>query len=54
MVQFEAERAAAEKIIMKYEWRPELCRIGIMGCEPGNRFWPGPHEFAPIPKDFRG
>jgi hypothetical protein len=54
MVQFEAERTAAEKIIMKYEWRPELCRKGIIGCEPGNRFWPGPQEFAPIPKDFKG
>ncbi len=54
VVQFEPERTAVEKIVMKYEWRSELCRKGIIGCQPKNRFWPDAQEFAPIPKDFRG
>lgn len=54
IVNFEPERAAVEKIVLKYEWRSELCRKGIIGCEPKNRFWPDAREFAPIPRDFRG
>jgi hypothetical protein len=54
VVVFEPERAAVEKIVLKYEWRSELCRKGIIGCEPTNRFWPDAGEFAPVPKDFRG
>jgi len=54
VVQFEPEHAPAERIILKYEWRPELCRKGIIGCGPKNRFWPDDQEFAPIPKDFKG
>ena len=54
VVQFEPESSPVEKIIMKYEWRSELCRKGIINCGPRNRFWPDDHEFAPIPKDFRG
>ena len=53
IVHFEPERAAVEKIVLKYEWRSELCRKGIMACEPRNRFWPDAQEFAPIPRDFR-
>ena len=53
VVQFDPERTSVEKIVMKYEWRSELCRKGIIGCEPKNRFWPDP-EFAPVPRDFRG
>jgi len=60
VVDFEPERAVAEKIVMKYEWRSELCKKGIIGCAgcggcgPSNRFWPEHHEFAPVPRDFRG
>jgi hypothetical protein len=56
LVHFEPEHAHAEKIVLKYEWRSELCRKGIIHCGPKNRnrFWPDEIEFAPIPKDFRG
>jgi hypothetical protein len=54
LVQFEPEHAPAEKIVLKYEWRSELCRKGIIRCGPKNRFWPDKQEFAPIPKDFKG
>ncbi len=54
LVHFDPDHATAEKIILKYEWRSELCRKGIIPCGPKNRFWPEDHEFAPIPKDFRG
>ena len=53
-VHFEAEPTHAEKFVLKYEWRSELCRKGIIPCGPKNRFWPGEMEFAPVPKDFRG
>jgi hypothetical protein len=53
MVRFEAEMRVAEKIVVKYEWRSELCRKGIITCEPKNRLWPG-GGFAPVPRDFRG
>ncbi len=54
LVHFDPEQTAAERIVLKYEWRSELCKKGIIPCGPKNRFWPGDHEFAPIPKDFRG
>ncbi len=54
MVQFRPEHTVAEKIVLKYEWRSELCRKGIIPCGPKNRFWQDDSEFAPIPKDFRG
>jgi hypothetical protein len=54
VVQFDPEHAIAEKIVLKYEWRSELCRKGIISCGPKNRFWPDDLEFAPIPKDFKG
>lgn len=57
VVDFQPERTVAEKIVMKYEWRSELCKKGIisgLGCAPANRFWPDQQEFAPIPRDFRG
>lgn len=53
-VHFDPEHTIAEKIVLKYEWRSELCRKGIISCGPKNRFWPDHYEFAPIPKDFRG
>lgn len=57
VVEFQPERARAEKIVMIYEWRSELCRKGIISggvCGPANRFWPEYQEFAPVPRDFRG
>ena len=54
LVQFEPEHSSAERIVLKYEWTSELCRKGIIGCDPKNRFWPEDQEFAPIPEDFNG
>ncbi len=54
VVHFNPEHTVAEKIVLKYEWRSELLRKGIIPCGPKNRFWPDDYEFAPIPKDFRG
>jgi hypothetical protein len=54
VVHFHPEEKTAEKIVLKYEWRSELCRKGIIPCGPKNRFWPEDNEFAPIPKDFKG
>jgi hypothetical protein len=53
-IKFEPEIAAVDRIVMKYEWRSELCRKGIIQCGPANRLWPDGQEFAPIPRDFRG
>jgi hypothetical protein len=53
-VHFEPEPMHTERIVMKYEWRSQLCRKGIIPCGPENRFWPDDMEFTPIPKDFRG
>jgi hypothetical protein len=53
-VQFEPENIVAEKIVLKYEWRQELCKKGIIGCGQKNRFWPNGDGFAPVPRDFRG
>ena len=54
VVHFDPEPAAAEKIVLKYEWRSELCRKGVISCGPKNRFWPDDREFAPVPRDFKG
>jgi hypothetical protein len=53
-VQFEPEHTPADKVVLKYEWRSELCRKGIINCGPRNRFWPGDSDFVPIPKGFNG
>jgi hypothetical protein len=54
VVQFDPEHTTASKIVLKYEWRSELCRKGIISCGPKNRLWPDGSEFAPVPKDFKG
>jgi hypothetical protein len=54
VVHFDPEDSMAERIVLKYEWRSELCKKGIIPCGPKNRFWPDEYEFAPIPKDFKG
>ncbi len=51
-VPFEPENAVAGRVVLKYEWRQELCRKGIASCKPANRFWPVSDGFAPMPKDF--
>jgi hypothetical protein len=53
-VHFAAENIIAEKIVLKYEWRQELCKKGVIGCASKNRLWPDGGGFAPVPKDFRG
>jgi len=53
-VQFEPENSPADRIVLKYEWRSELCKKGIIQCHPKNRLWPEGHGFAPVPRDFRG
>ena len=50
-VPFDPEGAAAGTVVLKYEWRSELCRKGIAGCERPNRLWPD-NGFAPVPYDF--
>lgn len=52
-VPFEPENKIFEKVVLKYEWRAELCRKGIISCGPQNRFWPDTNGFAPIPRDFK-
>jgi hypothetical protein len=54
-VRFDPENTVAEKIVLKYEWRQELCKKGIVDCSPKkNRLWPDDGGFAPVPRDFRG
>ncbi|MDA8427692.1 MAG: hypothetical protein M0T70_00365 [Geobacteraceae bacterium] len=53
-VAFEPERAAVEKIYVKYEWRETLCRKGIVACRkrlprPRNRMWDDDGYAAPPP-----
>lgn len=51
VVAFEPESFAAEKVLIKYEWRSTLCRQGIVRCEPRrprNRLWDD-GDFAPPP-----
>ncbi len=52
-VPFEAENSVAARVVLKYEWRSELCRKGIVSCGRENRFWPVSSGFAPVPRDFR-
>jgi hypothetical protein len=51
-VEFEPERRAAAKILVKYEWRSTLCKIGVAYCgqprPPRNRLWDS-DGFAPYP-----
>jgi hypothetical protein len=53
MVQFEPERTAVQKMLLKYEWREELCRKGIIQCgkEPANRLWDD-EGYAPYPPGY--
>ena len=53
-VQFEPEGSPIDRVVMKYEWKSELCKKGVINCGPKNRFCPDGHEFAPTPHDFKG
>jgi hypothetical protein len=52
-VEFEPERTAVQRTLVKYEWREELCRKGLIRCgqEPGNRLWDD-EGFAPYPPGY--
>lgn len=52
-VKFEPESLPVEKILVKYEWRDELCRKGIIRCrhEARNRLWDN-DEYAPYPPGY--
>jgi hypothetical protein len=49
-VDFEPERIAYEKILVKYEWRDVLCKKGLIKCwqEEDNRLW-DEYGYAPFP-----
>ncbi len=51
LVSFEAETKAVETILIKYEWRSTLCRLGVIPgptpLHPRNRLWD--EGFAPPP-----
>ncbi len=51
-VEFEPEVHAWERVLVKYEWREELCRKGILKCRPAarNRLWDS-DEYAPYPPE---
>ncbi len=43
-VAFEAERYPVESVLLKYEWRSTLCKLGVISCQrpyrqPHNRLW---------------
>ncbi len=51
-VEFEPEQHPIEKVLVKYAWREELCRKGILHCRPEakNRLW-DEVEYAPYPPE---
>ncbi len=53
IVQFNPERTMFQKIVLKYEWKTNLCRKGVIYCDSPNRLWPADSRFAPMPYDFR-
>ena len=52
-VEFEPESNPVQKFLVKYEWRDELCRKGIIQCSPEarNRLWDR-DEYAPYPPGY--
>jgi hypothetical protein len=52
VVTFDPESVPAEKVLVKYEWRSTLCRLGVVQCgaasPPRNRLWDD-DGFAPPP-----
>jgi len=52
-VEFEPESNPVQKFLVKYEWREELCKKGILNCRPEarNRLWDR-DEYAPYPPGY--
>ncbi len=52
-VRFEPQSLPVEKILVKYGWREDLCRKGILSCrpDPGSRLWDD-DGYAPYPPDY--
>ena len=54
-VKFQPERNALITHLLKYEWRKQLCRRGVIACyrdnrgHPDNRLWRDEGSFAPPP-----
>jgi len=56
-VRFKAKHRAAEKHILKYEWKQTLCEIGVKQCgrRDRNRFWSSNDRYggyAPVKNTF--
>ena len=57
IVAFQPERRAVETVLLKYEWRATLCRLGVAACDPPprrppNRLWDR-DGYAPPPPPGR-
>ena len=57
VVAFEPEGQSVETLLIKYEWRPTLCRLGIFACcdippHSRNRLWDD-EGYAPPPPEHR-
>ena len=52
-VEFRSESIPVQKMLVKYEWREELCRRGLVRCEreTPNRLW-DENTFAPFPPGY--
>jgi len=58
IVAFEPEKRAAETIYLKYEWRSNLCKLGVIDCAKPpcctpNRLWDNDGYALPPPLSFR-
>jgi hypothetical protein len=58
IVAFEPEKRAVETIYLKYEWRSNLCKLGVVACatpprRPPNRFWDNSGYALPPPLSMR-
>ena len=53
-VEFETEKRASARVILKYEWEETLCHKGIIECDgEKNRFWKDDLAFAQFPPGRR-
>jgi hypothetical protein len=58
IVAFEPEKRAVETIVLKYEWRSTLCKLGVVECAKTphhlpNRFWDDGGYAPPPPLSMR-
>ncbi len=52
LVEFDPAPRERSRLLLKYEWREELCRMRVLDCvsdEPDNRLWDEGLSFAPPP-----